>query len=104
LPPAGRAAGRHRHARVCIAARGHCDAGAASTAGYFALNDWNWEWDSGRAGFTQVGAAALTTVGCAALSPIVATAVLNRPLTQREAAGGLLPGADHRRLAGERGL
>lgn len=48
--------------------------GAASTAGYFA---W--------VGDTHGAAGALTTVGCAAASPIVATAVLNRPLTYREA-------------------
>jgi hypothetical protein len=65
--------------------------GAASTAGYFALNDWHWKWDSGHASITQLGAMTLTTIGCAALSPIVATAVLNRPLTQREA--GVLVGS-----------
>lgn len=59
--------------------------GAASTAGYFALNDWHWNWDSSRAGVTRLGAWGLTTVGCAAASPIVATAVLNRPLKYREA-------------------
>ena len=48
--------------------------GAASTAGYFA-----WVGDTGGA------AGALTTMGCAAASPMVATAVLNRPLTYREA-------------------
>jgi hypothetical protein len=59
--------------------------GAASTAAYFAFNDWNWKWDSSRAGITSLGAYAATTVGCAALSPIVGTAVMRRPLTYREA-------------------
>ena len=59
--------------------------GLGMTAGYFALNDWHWKWDSARHGVTALGATVLTTFGCAALSPIVATAVLNRPLTYREA-------------------
>jgi len=59
--------------------------GAASTATYFALNDWHWKWDSGRSGITSLGAWGATTIGCAALSPIVATAVLGRPLKYREA-------------------
>ena len=60
--------------------------GAASTAGFFALNDWHFNhWDSARHGVTSLGAWGLTTAGCAALSPIVATAVLKRPLKYREA-------------------
>ena len=59
--------------------------GAGMSAAYFGLNNWNWKWDSARAGITSAGAWGLTTIGCAALSPIVATAVLNRPLTYREA-------------------
>ena len=59
--------------------------GAASTATYFALNDWHWKWDSGRHGITSLGAWGATTLGCAAVSPIVATAVLGRPLKYREA-------------------
>jgi MFS family permease len=59
--------------------------GAASTAAYFALNDWHWKWDSSRSGITSLGAWGITTVGCAAASPIVATAVLGRPLKYREA-------------------
>jgi hypothetical protein len=59
--------------------------GAASTAAFFAMNNWNWKWDSGRSGVTALGAWGLTTMGCAALSPIVATAVIQRPLTYREA-------------------
>jgi hypothetical protein len=59
--------------------------GLGMTATYFAMNNWNWKWDSARSGVTAAGATVLTTMGCAALSPIVATAVLNRPLTYREA-------------------
>jgi len=59
--------------------------GAGATAAYFAFNNWNWKWDSARSGVTGVGAYAITTVGCAALSPIVATAVMHRPLKYREA-------------------
>jgi hypothetical protein len=60
--------------------------GAASTAAYFALNDWRWHgWNTNRSGLTSLGAYGVTTFGCAAVSPIVATAVLNRPLTMREA-------------------
>jgi hypothetical protein len=59
--------------------------GGAATAAYFAIGNWRWNgWDNGF-GITRLGAAALTTVGCAAVSPMVATAVLARPLTQREA-------------------
>jgi len=79
---------RHSDKRIAAVAIG---VGAASTAGFFALNDWNWKWDSGRHGVTSLGAWGLATVGCAALSPIVATVVLDRPLTYREA--GILVGS-----------
>jgi hypothetical protein len=62
--------------------------GAASTAGFFALNNWRWNgWDTrGTAGgLTRLGAYGATTIACAAVSPMVATVVLNRPLTMREA-------------------
>src|SRR4051812_2710012 len=59
--------------------------GLGMTAAMFSMNNWNWKWDSGRSGVTAAGAIAITTVGCMALSPIVATAVLNRPLKYREA-------------------
>ena len=59
--------------------------GAGATAAYFAMNDWNWKWDASRSGVTMAGAIAATTIGCAAVSPMVATAVLNRPLSYREA-------------------
>lgn len=75
--------GRHVDDRITKVAIG---VGTASSAGYFALNDWHFNhWNSARHGITSLGAWGLTTVGCAALSPIVATAVLNRPLTYREA-------------------
>jgi hypothetical protein len=58
--------------------------GAASTAAYFGINNWKWKWNNS-SGLTSLGAAGATTLGCAALSPMVATVVLNRPLTFREA-------------------
>jgi hypothetical protein len=77
-------AGSRRHIDKRLAAVS-IGVGAASTAGFFALNDWHWKWDSARHGITSLGAWGATTIGCAALSPMVATAVLNRPLTYREA-------------------
>ncbi len=61
--------------------------GAASTAAFFALNDWRWHgWNSNSAGgLTRLGAYGATTMGCAAISPMIGTVVLNRPLTMREA-------------------
>jgi len=60
--------------------------GAGTGAAYLALNDWKWNhWDSSKAGITSLGAWGLTTMGCAALSPIVATAIVKRPLKYREA-------------------
>lgn len=79
---AAAAEGRHIDHRLKAVSIG---VGAASTAGYFALNDWHWKWDSGRHGITRLGAWGVTTIGCAALSPMVATVVLDRPLTSREA-------------------
>jgi hypothetical protein len=59
-------------------------AGAAATAGYFAINNWHWgNWHSGS--ISQGGALAGTTIACAAGGTILATAVVNRPLTTREA-------------------
>lgn len=63
--------------------------GAAATAAYFAMNDWRWTWNKNSTSAAWVGsggAYALTTVGCMAASPIVATAVVRRPLKPREAA------------------
>ena len=74
---------RHDDQRLTIVSAG---VGAASTAAFFSLNDWHFShWDSARHGVTSLGAWGLTTVGCAAASPIVATAVLHRPLSYREA-------------------
>ncbi|MBM3526962.1 MAG: hypothetical protein FJX62_02630 [Alphaproteobacteria bacterium] len=54
--------------------------GAGMTVAYFAMTDWK-----GKGGpIGSGGAFALTTIGCTALSPMVATAVVNRPLTMRE--------------------
>lgn len=58
--------------------------GAASTAAYFSINDWKFgHWQA--SSITQFGAYAGTMIGCMALSPMVATVVVNRPLTMREA-------------------
>jgi len=58
--------------------------GAASTAAYFSINSWKFDhWNA--TSITAAGAYAATTVGCMAVSPIVATVVVNRPLTMREA-------------------
>ena len=79
------AGGRHHHKdKVALTVAG-IGAGAAATATYFALNDWNWKWDSARHGITATGAYVGTTIGCAAVSPMIATALLDRPLKSREA-------------------
>ena len=87
------AGGRHKDKVVMDATS--IGVGAGMTAAYFALNDWNWKWDSARNGITATGAFAITTIGCAALSPFVASAVLKRPLKYREAheliAGCVIP-------------
>ncbi len=80
------AGGRH-HDRAKLAAVA-IGVGAASTATFFSLNNWRWNgWNSNGsgAGLTRLGAYGLTTMGCAAVSPMVATVVLDRPLTTREA-------------------
>jgi len=80
------AKGRHHiNKKIAAVAIG---VGAASTVTYFAIGGWNWNngWDYGN-GFTRLGAWGATTLGCAALSPIVATAVLNRPLELLRAIG-----------------
>jgi hypothetical protein len=59
--------------------------GAGWTAGYFAINHWKWKWDAASAGISNAGAVVGTTMGCVAVSPMVATAVLRRPLSYREA-------------------
>jgi hypothetical protein len=77
-------AGHHRHVdkRITAVAIG---VGVASTAAYFAINDWSWNGWNNSSGLTRWGAWGLTTVGCAAVAPMVATVVVNRPLTMREA-------------------
>lgn len=59
--------------------------GAASTAAFFAINDWRWNGWQNASGLTRLGAWGATTLGCAAISPMVGTAVLGRPLKYREA-------------------
>lgn len=58
--------------------------GAGMTAAYFAINDWRWKWHNA-SGLTSLAAIGATTIGCVAISPMVASALLHRPLTQREA-------------------
>jgi hypothetical protein len=58
--------------------------GAASTAAYFAINDWKWNWHKS-SGLSRWRAWGITFIGCAAVSPMVATEVFDRPLTIREA-------------------
>lgn len=59
--------------------------GIASTVGTLAINNWHLHGWHNSSGLTETGAFVATTIGCVALSPIVATVVLDRPLTQREA-------------------
>jgi hypothetical protein len=59
--------------------------GAGWTAGYFAINHWNWKWNAAAAGISNAGAIVGTTMGCVVTSPMVATVLLNRPLKYREA-------------------
>ncbi len=60
-------------------------AGAGTTAAYFGINNWNWKWDAAAAGISSAGAMTLTTIGCAAIAPMIATVLVERPLTYREA-------------------
>lgn len=79
------AGGRHhRHVDKRIAAVA-IGTGAASAAAFFAINDWKWNGWSNGSGLTRLGAWGATTMGCAAISPMVATVVVKRPLTNREA-------------------
>lgn len=60
--------------------------GAAATASYFWINDWNWKWrGEGANGISQAGAIAATTVGCMAVAPMLASALEGRELSLREA-------------------
>lgn len=60
-------------------------AGASTTAAYFGINHWKWNWDAAAAGLSQAGAITLTTVGCTAIAPMIGSALVGRPLTYREA-------------------
>jgi hypothetical protein len=59
-------------------------AGAASAVAFFAINDWRWNDWNNSSGLTRLGAWGATTLGCAVVAPMVATAVVRRPLTMRE--------------------
>ena len=59
--------------------------GSAWTAVFFGINHFDAKWNSAHAGMTALSAGVLTTVGCVATAPMVASAVLARPLTYREA-------------------
>ena len=72
---------KHIDKRIAAVAIG---AGAASTVAILGMNDWKWRhWNNTR-GITRLGAWGVTTAACAAVSPLVATVVLDRQLTQRE--------------------
>jgi hypothetical protein len=64
--------------------------GAAATVTFFAINDWKWKWNNSSA-LTSLGAYTATSIACAAASPMLATVLLKRPLTNREA--GILAGS-----------
>jgi putative flippase GtrA len=84
---AAQAHGPRHHDKTKLAAVA-IGVGAASTAGFLALNNWRWNgWDTNGSGhgLTRLGAYGATTMACAAVSPMVATVVLERPLTMREA-------------------
>lgn len=62
----------------------------AATLAYLSLNDWRWHrhktWPRRHShGLTNGGAYLFTSVMCSAAAPIIATAVTNRALTNREA-------------------
>ncbi len=59
--------------------------GGAWTVVFFGINHFDAKWNSAHAGISALSAGVLTTVGCVATAPMVASAVLNRPLTYREA-------------------
>lgn len=69
--------------------------GVGSTVGFFALNGWRLGRGHATTGLGTNGAFIATTAGCVVFSPMVATAVVHRPLTYREAhvltAGCLVP-------------
>jgi hypothetical protein len=59
--------------------------GGAWTAVFFGINHFDAKWNTAHAGMTALSAGVLTTGGCVATAPMVASAVLARPLTYREA-------------------
>ncbi len=59
--------------------------GVASGVTMLAINNWRWNRWSNSSGLSRFGAWGVTTIGCAVVSPMVATMVVKRPLTQREA-------------------
>jgi hypothetical protein len=61
--------------------------GVGSTAGFFALRNWQLHNKGRLNGLGVNGAAVMTTAGCLALSPIVGTFMVQRELTFREAYG-----------------
>lgn len=72
---------QHVDKRVAVVSLG---VGAASTATYLSVNEWNADhWNA--TAITQFGAFAGTTIGCMAVAPMLATLVVDRPLTIREA-------------------
>jgi hypothetical protein len=80
--PNANARWRHHHIGKLTAVS--IGVGAASTASYFAINNWHWSWQ-GNAGISQWGAIGATTMGCLIVAPMVGTVVMDRPLTMREA-------------------
>ncbi len=78
--------GRNHHHKINPVLTGTAiGVGAASSAAFFAINDWHWRHWNNSSGLSRFGAWGATTLGCAAVSPMVATALLNRPLSYREA-------------------
>jgi hypothetical protein len=77
--PSAEAGGHHRIDKLTAVSIG---VGAASTATYFAINNWRWHWSN--ASITQWGAVGAITIGCMAVAPMVGTLVMERPLTMRE--------------------
>jgi len=64
--------------------RSRSGVGAASTATYLSINQWNVNhWNA--TAITQFGALASTTIGCMAVAPTLSSLVVDRALTMREA-------------------
>jgi hypothetical protein len=80
--PSANAGGRH-HLHISKLTAVSIGVGAASTASYFAINNWHWAWQ-GNSSISQWGAIGATTMGCLIVAPMVGTVVMDRPLTIRE--------------------